>query len=137
MALPGTKLIKVSGILMIILGAVGTFSGVNALSSGETSGLDVFELLIAVLMLASGIGGLFYCKKPDKATLIMGAGIAICAMKLVDLVVGLTLISGVSADNLNDYAYLAGFKFGLIFGTFIGMIPSILYIVGGYKLKNS
>jgi len=133
---PGSRLIMGGAVGMMILGVIGTLSGVNTLSR-DASALAVFETFIAVVTVASAVAGFIWWKQPDKAMIFIGAGGAIIVLKLIDLVIGLSMISGITAETLNEQAYLAGFKFGLIFGVLIGMIPSILYIVGGSKLKNS
>jgi len=132
---PGQRLIMGGAVGMMILGALGTFSGINALSGGANA-LTVYETLISVVMVASAVAGFIWWKQSDKAMVFIGAGIAVIVLKLIDLVIGLVVVSGASADNLNDQAFLAGLKFGLILGVMIGIIPSILYIVGGNKFKN-
>jgi len=137
-AYPGSTLIKVAAIIMIVLGAIGTLASLGSLG-GDAAGLAAFELLMNLLVLATGICGVMFCKVPEKATLLMGGGIAVVVMKFIDLCAGMSMISDMVAD-LGSYAvseaYVSGYKLGLVFGVLIGSVPPILMIIGGSKLRK-
>lgn len=127
----GRKLLKITGILMIIGGAFGTIGGIVAMIGAgalaavlETSagGLMLASALIlasAVFQLIAGIMGVKNCDKPEKAQscLVMGVIVAI-------LSVSGNIISNVLGSDFNIFSYATG------------LIIPVLYIIGTVKNKE-
>ena len=127
----GRKLLKVTGILMIIGGAFGIIGGIVAMIGAgalaavlETSagGLMLASALIlasAVFQLIAGIMGVKNCDKPEKAQscLVMGVIVAI-------LSVAGNVISNVLGSDFNILSYATG------------LIIPVLYIIGAVKNKE-
>lgn len=127
----GRKFLKVTGILMIIGGAVGIIGGIVAMIGAgalaavlETSagGLMLASALIlasAVFQLIAGIMGVKNCDKPEKAQscLVMGVIVAI-------LSVSGNIISNVLGSDFNIFSYATG------------LIIPVLYIIGAVKNKE-
>lgn len=127
----GRKFLKVTGILMIIGGALGIIGGiVTMIGAGalaavlETSagGLILASVLIlasAVFQLIAGIMGVKNCDKPEKAQscLVMGVIVAI-------LSVSGNIISNVLGSDFNIFNYATG------------LIIPVLYIIGAVKNKE-
>lgn len=128
----GSGFLKVTGILMIIGGALGlllsiiTFAGIAALEAVSdgllTSSLlyvaAVISLLGAVIELTAGIVGVKNCKNPEKAGSCMVWGGLVIAISLISSI--LTVVAGSSFPT-------ATFLIGLI-------LPG-LYIFGAVKNK--
>jgi len=134
---PGSAMIKVSGIIMIVLGAIGIFGGLGGLSENP-SGPVLFEFALNVLVLTFGILAVCYCKKREKAAAVMGFGGTVVLLKLVYLGLCLSMLSDIAERAKNSADPTSnGYAAGLILGLIIGMIPPVLLIIGGNQLKNS
>ncbi len=128
----GKNFLKVTGILMIIGGALGIVIGLIAIvgvgamaallniSSGGLMFSSVLVLLSAVFQLIAGIMGVSNCEKPEKAQscLIMGIIVAV-------LCIAGNIISNVMGTEFNIFSYI------------IGLVIPVLYIIGAAKNKAS
>jgi hypothetical protein len=131
---PGRKMIKVTGILMIIFGAIGlivTLASMEALSwYDELVAATAFEAIAAAIMLAFGIAGVSMSGKPGKGSVIIAFGIVILALKVADLVWGISII------NSFGYYIDSSYESSLYTSAIAGLVLPILYIVGGAKKRR-
>lgn len=128
----GSGFLKVTGILMIIGGALSiilyiiAIIGIAALvylSEGElSSGLlytaGVLGLVSAVVQLIAGIIGVKNCKKPEKAKTCIVWGILVIALCVIGSI--LNVVGG------NDFS---------VSSLLIGLVLPVLYIIGAVKNK--
>ena len=109
------KLLKITGILMIISGAIGTgvgflallgiaVTGVAALSLGVSMGVLVLLTLLAIaggiINLVAGILGVINASKPEKAKICIIFGILSLAVLLLGNIVDFVAGDGVNVLNL-------------------------------------
>ena len=123
-------MIKTVGIIMLIFGAIavpvslGIF--LETLSSwwydASYQILLAYEVCLASLMLAFGIYGLANAYKIEKAQSIIGMGIALCVMRVIDLIAAISILYYVETS--------------IILGVILGLTLPILYIVGGSMSKS-
>ena len=129
--IPGRKMIRVSGIIMTVLGGLmllSFFAYTIDENNYNASALSIiFTLILGGMQLGFGIAGIVYMPKisPDikKANSIIAFGIAVLAVLLLYL-----LVSVVAA---NESAIGEAMSNIILLST----LP-ILYIVGGSKMKN-
>lgn len=128
----GSGFLKVTGILMIIGGALSiilyiiAIIGIAALvylSEGElSSGLlytaGVLGLVSAVAQLIAGIIGVKNCKKPEKAKTCIVWGILVIALTVIGSILNVVGGSDFSVSSL-----------------LIGLVIPVLYIIGAVKNK--
>lgn len=128
----GAKFLKVTGILMIIFGALAIVMDLIAMA-----GLGVLEaigapmgalwlsaivgLVGAVLELIAGINGVLNAEKPEKAKTCMVWGIIIAGMCVISNLITLFAYP----DNFNIVSLL------------LGLVIPALFIFGAYKNQNS
>ena len=128
----GAKFLKVTGILMIIFGALAIVMDLIAMA-----GLGVLEaigapmgalwlsaivgLVGAVLELVAGINGVLNAEKPEKAKTCMVWGIIVAGMCVLSNLITL-------------FAYPANFS---IVSLLLGLVIPALFIFGAYKNQNS
>lgn len=129
----GAKFLKVTGILMIIFGAISiVFSIIGFLGMGiiEASGVAKLGLLwVAMIIgfagsvaeLVAGIIGVINCEKPEKAQTCLILGIIVAALTVLSSL--FTLI-----------AYSENFS---VFSLFSGLVVPVLYIIGALKNKQN
>ncbi len=122
---PGKGILKVVSILFIIFGAIATVVSIfgligSAWLSAATMGLGgilvvgmVIALLGSALELVLGIVGIKKCDDPSQANFFIVAGIVLCAINLVSMIM---------------YFSVTGL---------IAFVLPILYIVGGIQNKNA
>ncbi len=115
--MPGSKLLKVSSILFIILGALSIVVSL-AMAAGKTGMFTTAGILLLVFFdggaTVSGIIGLRLCTRPSAAAFFITVGIVFIPLYVLFL------------------AYGGGASLGL------GIIAlAILYIVGGAKLRKA
>lgn len=129
----GSKKMKTTGVIMIILGAFAIIAEISAgvyLSGfGGLGGILFFAVLIsvaaAVLMLIAGILGVRNWNKPHKAHISIVLGIILIIFR------ALTLISNfASADWGSSYG------FGTVVGSVLGILIPIFYVAGASELKK-
>lgn len=128
----GSGFLKVTGILMIIGGALSiilyiiAIIGIAALvylSEGElSSGLlytaGILGLVSAVAQLIAGIIGVKNCKKPEKAKTCIVWGILVIALTVIGSILNVVGGSDFSVSSL-----------------LIGLVIPVLYIIGAVKNK--
>ena len=125
---PGKNLIFVSGILLVIFGGIGVLLTALSLIGGISLGLDgaivlmiFYEFIVTVLTIVFGVMGIINAKKREKAQSIMNMGIALCAMKIVDLIAA---------------AMIVDVTMSTVVGVIIGLILPFLFIIGGNTNKQ-
>ncbi len=125
----GSGFLKVTGIIMIVGGALGiilsliAIAGVAILAAaGASSGLLYLSVVIsivgAVLEMVAGIIGVKNCKNTEKASTCLMWGIIVIACSILS----------------NIIAVVAGGEFN-VSSMLIGMILPVLYIVGAIRNK--
>ncbi|MGN0477269.1 MAG: hypothetical protein ACI4HM_08040 [Ruminococcus sp.] len=130
----GSKMLKVTGILMIIFGSLSliislvTMAGIGVLAAaGYSSGLlwasGIFSLLSAIAEFVAGILGVANWSKPAKAMSCIVFGIIIILLSVLSTVVYLV-------------AYPDGFGFSTIISMFAGLVLPVLYLIGAFSNKK-
>ncbi|MCL2817781.1 MAG: hypothetical protein FWD39_05285 [Clostridiales bacterium] len=135
-------MIKVTGILLIIYGALGLASSASALSEpfpsifgffgmsyGAYIATTLFGLLVMACFLAFGIFGVSTAGNAAKAQVIINMGIIMCALTVIDLIATI-----VAADTTIVGRLFVAFA---IFGAMLSLVLPILYIIGGSIRKNN
>lgn len=129
----GAGFLKVTGILMIIGGALAMILSIIAIlgiaalvyiSSGESSsGLlyasGALMLVSSVAELVAGIIGVKNCKKPEKAGACIGWGIVVAV-----LCVAGTVLNSVGGGEFSVVSLVTG------------LVLPVLYIIGAFKNKQ-
>lgn len=130
----GSGFLKVTGILMIIGGAIALIVAIIAIigiaalayiSDGELAmGLlyvsGVLTLLSAIAELIAGIIGVKNCKKPEKAKTCIVWGVIVAALCVIGSI--LTVVGGSSFP---------------VFSLLLGLVLPVLYIIGAVKNKQA
>lgn len=127
----GSKFLKVTGILMIIFGAIGlvvSILGIAGASVATAAGIPagiiwgavLLSLLGAVIEFVAGIIGVKNWNKPEKATTCIICGVLVIAFSLVSNII--TLVG--NAENFN------------VFSLLIGLVIPVLYLIGAFQNKN-
>ena len=128
----GSGFLKVTGILMIIGGAISLIVAIVAIigiaalvyvagseiNAGLLYAAGVISLVSAVAELIAGIVGVKNCKKPEKARTCVVWGVIVAVLCVAGSV--LTVVGG------NDFP---------VFSLILGLVLSVLYIVGAIKNK--
>ncbi|MGN0487958.1 MAG: hypothetical protein ACI4HO_01700 [Ruminococcus sp.] len=128
----GAKFLKVTGILMIIFGALAivmdliAMAGLGVLAAiGAPMGAlwlsAIVGLVGAVLELVAGINGVLNAEKSEKAKTCMVWGIIVAGMCVLSNLITL-------------FAYPANFS---IVSLLLGLVIPALFIFGAYKNQNS
>ncbi len=131
----GTTMLKVVGILMIIFSAIsliGILIG-GGLTAGladilSWTGLDMSGYYVAIVVglvgtileLVAGILGIAYCRRPEKAGIVIAFGVILVILCVVSNVVSVQI----------------GVTFSII-SVIIGLILPVLYLIGGLQNKKS
>lgn len=129
----GEKFLKVTGIFMIIGGALSLILSIIAIigiaalvyvSSGEiSSGLlyasGILMLVGSLAELIAGIIGVKNCRKPEKAVVCIGWGIAVAALSIVSMILNSVGGGDFSATSLVTSLALP-----------------ILYIIGAFRNRQ-
>ncbi len=127
----GSKFLKVTGILMIVFGAIALIVSIIALAGlgfleamGAPMGVlwasGVLMLLSAVAEFIAGIIGVKNWNKPEKAVTCIGWGIAVAAMCVISQI--LTLIG--YPENFN------------VINLVSGLVIPVLYLIGAFQNKK-
>lgn len=128
----GSKFLKVTGILMIVFGALALIlSIVAAIGLAALAALDLntWQYTLAVILmlvgsifeLIAGIVGVKNCNKPEKAGTCMVWGIIVIALSVLSDV--LTLVG--NPDNFSIVTLLTG------------LVIPVLYLIGAVMNKKS
>ncbi|MDR2670880.1 MAG: hypothetical protein LBC26_04075 [Oscillospiraceae bacterium] len=120
----GRKFLRVTGILMIIGGALSLLLGFIALfgslvvdllgGSGLLVAATILILIGGAVELVAGIFGVLYAERPDKAQTCIVMGIIVTALSLVSNVLNFSVQSLV-----------------------LGLVLPVLYLVGAFKNKQA
>lgn len=146
---PGRKMIKVSGILMTIFSSCALLVALSGLAfSAAVTEMDGFfgdyfndyfgpsvyseaffssmltMLLSSGLMLAFGIMGIAFSKKPERGTAVMVLGIIMLALLVISTGLSLTYSNGMIVSMVMT-------------NIISGSVLPILYVVGGYRRRKS
>lgn len=127
----GSKFLKVTGILMIIFGAIAlvvsliAIAGIGVLAAlGASTGMlwasGIIALVGSVAEFVAGIIGVVNWNKPEKANTCIGWGIVVAAMCVVSSV--LTLIG--YPDSFNWFSLVTG------------LVIPVLYLIGAFQNKK-
>lgn len=128
----GSKFLKVTGILMIVFGALALILSIVAaigLAALVALDLDTWQYTLAVILmlvssifeLIAGIVGVKNCNKPEKAGTCMVWGIIVIALSVLSDV--LTLVG--NPDNFSIVSLLTG------------LVIPVLYLIGAVMNKKS
>lgn len=128
----GSKFLKVTGILMIIFGAISIVVSIIALMGlgvlealGAPMGLlwasGIIAFVGSVAQLVAGIIGVVNCDKPEKANSCIVWGIAVAAMSII-------------ANVFTLIGYPQNFSFVSVIS---GLLIPVLYLIGAFKNKQS
>ena len=133
----GAGFLKVTGILMIIGGAIDIIFSIIALFSvpivvlfntliepGMLYAADALALVGSIAQLVAGIIGVANCKKPEKAMICIVFGVIVAVLNVAGVI--LNVVSGNSSDFVS-----------LIIGLVLGLVLPVLYIVGAYMNKKA
>ncbi len=133
MATQGSQVLKVSGILMIIGGALGLLLGLIGLVSAIAAvsidmGLGGFILILSAiallgsaLQLIAGILGVKNWNNPAKAQTCFIMGIVLIALNII--------------SNVSTIA-TSGFSATMVSGIVLGLLLPVLYLYGASQLKK-
>ncbi len=130
----GAAFLKVTGILMIIGGAIALIIGFaavaavaalaylsdGAISSGLLYTATILTLIGAVAELIAGIIGVVNSKKPEKAGACIVWGVIVAAFSVAGCI--LTAVAGGSFP---------------VFSLLLGLVLPVLYVIGALKNKNA
>lgn len=141
--LPGSKMIKVIGILMIVFGAIGTVAGfiafaglqvLKALASqvpdlegimGSYNLALIISLISAIVLLVCGIMGAVNAKKPVKASGPMIFAVISLALVLIGNIMSMVLSNQLYASLNMPHA-----SGSTVFSLLLGAVMPVLMIVG-------
>ena len=132
---PGQSMIKVSGVILTIFGALGLILGFIALAGLSLLGslgealmlLTIYELVMAALTLTFGICGISFAPRKEKASAVIALGVTLIALRVIDLIWGIVVVSQFSGT----------LGANTIVGVLLGCVLPLLYIVGGNARKKS
>ena len=129
----GSGFLKVTGILMIIGGAISVILGIIAalgvaalvyISDGTVSSALLYTSVIlmivsAVAELVAGIIGVVNCKKPEKAGVCIAWGIIVAVLSVAG-----TILNSVGGGTFS------------VFSLILGLVLPVLYIIGAVFNKK-
>jgi len=113
----GKNYLKVTGILLIIFSGIGLISIISLSKLIENvmgSTVFILSIIASVVELVTGIIGVAWCKKPEKAKLCLAFGIIILVLNLANYIL-----------QINTYG-----ASNIIFSMIVGSILPVLYIIG-------
>ena len=129
----GTGFLKVTGILMIIGGAISVIMGILAaigvaalayISDGTVSSALLYTSVVlmivsAVAELIAGIIGVANCKKPEKAVSCIVWGIIVAVLSVAG-----TILNSVGGGSFSAFSLI------------LGLVLPVLYIIGAALSKK-
>jgi len=113
----GKNYLKVTGILLIIFSGIGLISIISLSKLIENvmgSTVFILSIIASVVELVTGIIGVTWCKKPEKAKLCLAFGIIILVLNLANYIL-----------QINTYG-----ASNIIFSMIVGSILPVLYVIG-------
>ncbi|HHX37707.1 MAG TPA: hypothetical protein GX717_06985 [Clostridiaceae bacterium] len=126
------KLLKISGILLIIGGGIGVILGIlglvatigfAALGGGTFAALLIIAVVLAILgsviSLVTGILGVKYSARPDKAQICIVFGIITIAINVLSII--LTVVGD------GDFSAMSALT---------GLVVPVIYLVGAFQNKK-
>ena len=126
----GKALIRVTGVLLIIFGIfsitvslIGLISSIKANSDAGIIITVYFELVVAACAFGAGIGSVKNAGVAAKAQGIIVLGIILCALRVIDLILGLAIFRLSAGGNIFILAA-------------VGFVLSVLLIIGGLMNKK-
>ena len=145
---PGRKFLKITGIVFIVLGALGVFSLLGSAAlynvpeiaseiddpglSGIALALSIAGILLSIFL---GVTGILFCNDKEKAQLLV---YFVCAYFCYFIISSInTAVETVT--SLNNYMpdEIPGLGFivagPLVFGMLVGLIPPVFYLIGALK----
>jgi hypothetical protein len=133
---PGQTMIRVTGILMIILGGLASIGYMDIINTYNNSGFGIFypegygtylnfALILVLAILVAGIIATAVASKRDKAGLVIGCGVTCIILQGIDIVWALS--------SFGDYLEAQTIMLSIA----LGAVLPVLLIIGGNKLKNS
>jgi hypothetical protein len=140
----GQTMIRVTGILLIIFGAIGALIGFVAVDEVTNPGpwvsypsslenLVVFELIVSIVMLIGGIVATAGASKKSSAPAVITFGVILLALRII--------YTFWAMDVVSDLNRMAGFDLlsegSIVFGLALGLPLPILLLVGGNKRRNA
>ncbi len=149
----GRKFLKVTGILMIVFGGIALVTSIiaaiatGAISAGMASeGMDdgglgsILNMMSftavggAIIQLVTGILGVSFSKKPEKAMVCLIAGIIVLLMGVASCII----IPLIAQSNAMVAELGIESVFGINwFGMFTSAVLPVLFIIGAVKNKQS
>ena len=133
--LKGRNLLKVTGIVFIALSVLGLLASLVLIAAGLASGteggmawgvvtaiivLGALAVPISVFGLVSGILGVKWCARPDKAQVLFGLGVVLAAGAALNLLIDLG--SGGISSSAGDVVRLS---------------LAVLYTLGAWRNKQT
>jgi hypothetical protein len=121
---PGKGLLRVSSILMVILSslvlvlaligiiAAGTIGGI--IIAAASTFVVIFAFLPTIAVFITGVLGIAYAGKPEKATVCLVFGIVVVILTLISI-----------------------FTSGFTWGHLVGLILPVLYVIGAARNKQA
>ena len=130
----GSKMLKVTGILMIIFGSIAligsfvTMASISVLGAlGASTGLlwisAILSLVGTVAEFVAGILGVVNWNKPEKAGVCMAFGVVIAVLTVASFIFSMI-------------AYSESFGFMTIISLFSGLVLPVLYLIGANNNKK-
>lgn len=122
----GAQFLKVTGIIMIVVAAIGIIFGIvlligaiaaNALADGALGLLVVAALIAlvgAVIQLIAGIVGVKNCNKPEKAQTCIVWGAIVAALNVLSIVLTVAQGGDINVPSILGIVVPALFIFGAI-----------------------
>lgn len=133
--LKGRTLLKVTGVIFIILSVLGLLASLVLIAAGLASGteggmawgvlvavmtLGVLAVLISAFGLVSGILGVKWCARPDKARVLFVLGMVLAAGAALSLLIDL------SSDGISSSA-----------GDVVRLSLAALYTLGAWRNRQA
>ncbi len=126
----GSKLLKITGILMIIGGIIGLIVGiVGILGAGALSLMGahigmlyvggILAIISGIIELMAGLRGNKYCKDPVMGAKCLPWGVLVAVLSIISQIISCA----------------GGSKFSVV-GLIVGLIIPILYIAGAVMIKK-
>ena len=129
MKLPGSTLLKVSGIIWVVLAGIGVIGAIGAfgifaalgLTGGLITLLLVYALIATLISLFIGLMALLWSNKKEKAGLLFILGVVAIALVVLNIIFSFVWLGG-----------LAGFA---LFSGILDLVLPILVVIGASKNK--